>query len=654
MSSSSRPVRAATRKDCQSVASRGEETFRHLIDDLPDAVLVHRDGEVLFVNPACVRLLAADNPQQLLGRHISQIIHPDYLPEVERRILDRRLSRTASTPFEHVVVALNGTHIDVEAVAIPCTWRGSAAVEVVIRDIRERKLAQQKDREWQKRLELAQQAGLRIGMWEWDLASQTAVWSEETYRQFDISPDIKPVPVAAALDKIHPEDLPAVRRAIQKVLDGGTEYAAQYRIVRSDGSFNWIDAHGVTIRNGSDHMLGIGIDITERKMLERQFWQSQKLEAVGRLAGGVAHDFNNALMIVSSYADLILQMNLEHPKLNDYTRKIYEAAMKAANVTQQLLAFSHKQMLEPEILDPNQVVKDLKKILAKLLGEDVAIVTNFDPAVHRVKADRGQLEQIVLNLAVNARDAMPKGGRLVIETRNATIDSKFVPDPASSSSASYVMLSVSDNGIGMDAETKARVFEPFFTTKQGDGSGLGLATVYGIVKQSGGFIWLNSEVGKGTTFEIYLPETSQSAAKPNPAEFTGGSETILLVEDEAGLRNAACEFLLARGYNILPAASGEEALEIIGQWRTPIHAVLTDLIMPGMDGVELGKAIQSKHPEVRVLYMSGYHDRAIEGLRAGAILLRKPCTLQTIANKLREALDSPSLHPLPSQTSLTF
>jgi CheY-like chemotaxis protein len=369
------------------------------------------------------------------------------------------------------------------------------------------------------------------------------------------------------------------------------------------------------------------------------------LEAVARLAGGVAHDFNNVLMIVSSYADLILQRNTFDEKSIGYAKQIHQAALRASTVTQQLLAFSRKQILEPEVLDANTVLKDLGKMLPKLLGEDITLVLEPDPVLSRIKADRGQLEQIIMNLTVNARDAMPKGGRLTIRTQNVVVDTAFAAEHPPTTPGQYVLLSVEDSGIGMDSGTRARIFEPFFTTKErGKGTGLGLATVYGIVKQSGGFIWVSSRVGEGTTFDIYLPTVQAPLPAPAKPFVAGlqlrGSERILLVEDEEQLLAATREFLESSGYSVISAGTGADALLAMDKQPGEIDLLLTDVIMPGLDGVELATAVRRKHPQTKVMYMSGYSDRTIEGIGDGAILLRKPFSQQLLAGKVREVLAS--------------
>lgn len=391
------------------------------------------------------------------------------------------------------------------------------------------------------------------------------------------------------------------------------------------------------------------VDISEQKDLENQFHQSQKLEAIGRLAGGVAHDFNNLLMAIMGYCDLTLNtLGKSHPTFH-YVEEIEKAADRAASLTQQLLALSRRQVLQPKILDLNAVLSDIKKMLLRIIGEDIELISSLDPNLDHIKADKGQLEQVIMNLTVNARDAMPKGGKLLFETTNVTIDEGYhfrhpvvIPGP-------YVLLTVSDTGEGMDQETQSHIFEPFYTTKGvGKGTGLGLSTVYGIIKQSGGFIWVYSELGKGTTIKIFFPRTLESLGKPEkrsvPAIYPQGAETILLVEDESLLRTSIKKCLETNGYKVLDACTGDEALLISQRYPDPIHLVLTDVVMPGMNGRETAEYLLLIHPEARVLYMSGYTDDAV--IRHGLLneqtaFLQKPFTPKAMALRVREVLDLP-------------
>jgi two-component system cell cycle sensor histidine kinase/response regulator CckA len=397
----------------------------------------------------------------------------------------------------------------------------------------------------------------------------------------------------------------------------------------------------------------MSLDITDRKQLEEQLRQAQKMEAVGRLAGGIAHDFNNLLMVIQGYSDLLVERLPDGDPLRRNAEQIQMASQRASSLTRQLLAFSRKQMLAPKILNVQSVVAEMEKILRRLIGEDVQLETSSAPDLGLIKADRSQIEQVILNLAVNARDAMPQGGRLTIETANVELDASYSHPPAVLSPGRYVMLAVTDNGCGMDAETQAHVFEPFFTTKEkGKGTGLGLATVYGVVKQSGGYVWVYSEPGRGTSFKIYLPRIEETAV---PAGREGkketqiaerGSETILLVEDEKGVRELAREYLASSGYTVIEAEDGHTALELAAMHVGPIHLLLTDVVMPGISGRELAERVSQIRPGIKIIYMSGYTDQAVVHhgiLRNDAVLLQKPFTLMTLAGKLREMLAVPAV-----------
>jgi signal transduction histidine kinase/ActR/RegA family two-component response regulator len=396
-------------------------------------------------------------------------------------------------------------------------------------------------------------------------------------------------------------------------------------------------------------LLAVFEDVTSVKRLEQQFYQAQKMEAVGRLAGGVAHDFNNLLTAILGSTDLLLEMlPADHPGRVEAveTRK---AALRAADLTRQLLAFSRLQVLAPRVLNLNDVVANLDKMLRRLIGEDIDLRTALAPDLGAVRADPGQLEQVIVNLAVNARDAMLTGGSLTIETANVTLGEDYAATRTVVEPGDYVMLAVSDTGTGMDAETQARMFEPFFTTKpKGKGTGLGLATVYGIVKQSGGYVWVYSEPGRGTTFKIYLRRVD-AAVEPEPsppvaAVSLHGSETVLLVEDEEQVRELTRRLLRASGYQVLAAASGADALRIAEHHDGAIHLLVTDVVMPGMSGREVGLLLGQKHPKMRALYLSGYPDESVvhQGVLApGTPFLQKPFTAEALARKVREVLDAP-------------
>jgi PAS domain S-box-containing protein len=420
--------------------------------------------------------------------------------------------------------------------------------------------------------------------------------------------------------------------------------------IRRDGTPVTVRLSGRTIKDEHDLTFFelFAEDVTERRTLEQQLRQSQKMEAVGRLAGGIAHDFNNLLMVISGYCELLLdRIAPGESSLRAPAQEIANAAGRATTLTRQLLAFSRKQMMMPKVFDLNSVVSENLRMLNRLIGEDIDLEMIPSDDLGLVKADPGQIEQVIMNLAVNARDAMPKGGKLTIETTNVTLDESYARHHAPVEPGEYVMLAMSDTGAGMDAETQTHIFEPFYTTKQ-KGTGLGLSTVYGIVKQSGGYIWVYSEAGKGTTFKIYLPRVSEAGEPTAPAVVAQapanarGHETILLVEDEATVRQLALECLKLQGYNVLEAPEGGAALLLAQTHGGPIHLLLTDVIMPGMTGRELANQLTRSRPGMKVLYMSGYTENAIGHngtLDAGVMLLQKPFSLPTLRAKVREVLD---------------
>ena len=397
---------------------------------------------------------------------------------------------------------------------------------------------------------------------------------------------------------------------------------------------------------GQECVIAIFRDITEQKYLEKQIRQTQKMEAVGQLSGGIAHDFNNLLGVIIGYSEILEQRLPPNDPLHKECLQIKKAGQSAASLTRQLLAFSRQQVLEPRILDLNAIVLNVEKMLRRLIGEHIDLRTNLDQTLGCVKADQSQIEQVIINLAVNARDAMAHGGKLMIETTNIHLDEDYARRHPPQLPGSYVLLTVADTGMGMDAETQARIFEPFFTTKEiGKGTGLGLSTVYGVVRQSGGHIWVYSEPGQGTTFKIYLPMAGQAArAKQStaaPAEFLRGSETILLVEDEEALRGLTRDLLEASGYTVLEAELPGAATEIARHYGGPIHLLLTDMVMPGMNGKGLSHEIDWHAPEMKVIYMSGYTGFTHTGLSdAEMALLVKPFTRETLLRKVREALES--------------
>jgi PAS domain S-box-containing protein len=425
--------------------------------------------------------------------------------------------------------------------------------------------------------------------------------------------------------------------------------------VRKDGEIIVARISGRSIPNGPEgNSFEIFMeDVTETRMLELQLRQAQKMEAIGRLAGGIAHDFNNLLMVISGYSEFLLERLGPDPRLRAPAQEISNATQRATSLTRQLLAFSRKQMLAPKVLDLNEMVAENLKMLTRMIGEDIDLVMVPGPGLGAVRADPGQIDQVIMNLAVNARDAMPQGGKLTIETANVALDESFARTHAPLTAGEYVMLAISDTGVGMDSETQSRIFEPFFTTKGAKGTGLGLSTVYGIVKQSGGFIFVDSQPQRGTAFRAYFPRVDGRDEVAAVQESTGlpradrGQETILLVEDETNLRRLARQYLETQGYKILEAEDGAAALQIVDGYAGAIDLLLTDIIMPGVNGRELAEHVTQLLPNVRVLYMSGYTENAVghDGtLDAGINLLQKPFSLPALKDRVREVLDS---EPIP-------
>jgi two-component system cell cycle sensor histidine kinase/response regulator CckA len=418
---------------------------------------------------------------------------------------------------------------------------------------------------------------------------------------------------------------------------------------RKDASVITVRVSGrvVAPEGGADEVLEIiAEDITERRALEDQFRQAQKMEAVGRLAGGVAHDFNNLLLVISGYAEVILEQLERGSTLHQKAMAIQQSADRATTLTRQLLAFSRKQLLELKVVDVNAIVSDMERLLRPLIGEDIELVTKLTDNLGRTRADSGQLEQVLMNLVVNSKDAMPEGGKITIMTEDVTLDDSYRREHTFIKPGQYIMLSVSDTGVGMSKETQAQIFEPFFTTKEkGKGTGLGLSTVYGIVKQSGGYVFVQSEPDRGSAFRIYLPRVDDPAETHGPTktaqEATNGSETVLLVEDEESVRQLVKETLAAKGYRVLEAENGKAGLEVAQGFDGKIDMVITDVVMPGMSGRELAKQLVAQRPGTKVLYLSGYTEDSVvqqDVLGSGASFLQKPFTLQTLAKKVREIL----------------
>ena len=625
---------------------QGEERFRALIEHGADAVaLVAPDGTLLFASHSTERLLGF-RPAELVGRSSSERVHPDDIPRVQSALAD-----IVTRPGTPLALGLRWRHKDgswrsIDAVAVNRLAEPAVgAIVVNFRDVSERRQAEAALRESEERYRTLVE-GVRDVIFalspEGTITSLNPAFETITGWRRDEW-------VGRPFEQlVHPEDLPLALELLGRVVRGELRPVSQFRVGTAKGDYRMVEfaATPQLLERRLIGILGIGRDVTERVQLEQQLRQAQKMEAVGRLAGGIAHDFNNILTAITGYADLLLEdLSPADPRRQD-ADEVRKAAERAAGLTRQLLAFSRQQVLQPSVIDVNSLVGDLQKMLGRLLGEDVDLGTRLDPTAGRVKADPGQLEQVLMNLAVNARDAMPHGGKLTLETANAQLDDTYAADHYPARPGPYVRIAVTDTGTGMTEETQAHMFEPFFTTKEkGKGTGLGLATVYGIVKQSGGFIWVYSEVGHGSTFKIYLPrldDASERPAQTPAARAPHGTETVLLAEDEPPVRAVARQVLERHGYTVLEAPSAESALDIATRYSGTIHLLLTDVIMPGMNGRELAARLAHLRPDARVIFMSGYTDDAVVRhgvLVPGATYVQKPFTPDAIARKVREVLD---------------
>jgi two-component system, cell cycle sensor histidine kinase and response regulator CckA len=543
----------------------------------------------------------------------------------------------------------NGHTLEVEVTSHALRFAGRNASLVVVRDVSEQKRALEALRQAEQKYRKVFEEAI-VGIFQSAPEGRYLDANPAMARMFgydsprELMESITDIPRQVYVD-------PKRREEFARLMEQqGVVQNFECQVYRKDGSKMWLSVHARVIREKGVVIRyeGMNEDITELKLLQEQLVQAQKMEAVGRLAGGVAHDFNNAIAVIFGYSALLKERVPASEVVNRYIDEINKAGQRAASLTRQLLAFSRKQVIQPAVLDLNAVVAETEKMLQRLIGEDIKTTLVRAHDLGRVKADPGQIEQILMNLAVNARDAMPQGGKLVIETANADLDETTAIRFPFVKPGRYVLLSVSDTGCGMDRETQAHIFEPFFTTKgPGKGTGLGLSTVYGIVKQSEGYIWVYSELGKGTNFKIYLPrveQTPQPLVRPeNESACPRGSETILLVEDEEQLRRLTRYCLAECGYNVVDVPNGEAAIRAVSQHNGAIHLLLTDVIMPGISGRELAESLMLSRPEMRTLYMSGYTADLVAQhgvLDAGTALLDKPFTREALLQKVRRALDS--------------
>jgi two-component system, cell cycle sensor histidine kinase and response regulator CckA len=629
---------------------RGEELFRLISENAADMIaVVDMDGKRIFNSFSYEKVLGYSMKELKESSSFEQI-HSEDRDKV-RQAAEEARSTGVGKPLEYRVRHKDGSWRVLESTAsVIRDSRGQPENLVIVnRDVTERKRSAEALRK--------SEAGFRsvvedapYGIYRATLTGQLVLVNSALEKMLGYSsqPELLQTNLATGIYRYPTEH----HKLNELLLHNESFKDVEVEWKRRDGAPITVRCSGCPIKDETGAVAYIEVfaeDVTERRTLEKQLRMAQKMEAVGRLSGGIAHDFNNLLGVIIGYSQVLKRSLESEQKSFEYAHEIEKAGQRAVSLTRQLLAFSRQQVLEPVVLNLNTLVSDMEKMLPRLIGEDIALKLELDTSLSQVKADPSQIEQVLLNLAVNARDAMPDGGKLLIQTANVNLDTAYTHTHPGSRPGAYVMLRVTDTGNGIDPEIQSQIFEPFFTTKERDkGTGLGLATVYGIVKQSGGYIAVDSEKGKGASFSVYLPRLEQPVAHSvaplaaTPVN-TRGTETILLVEDAEPLRKLAEMFLKESGYRILSAADGQLALQIARRHFGPIHLLLTDVVMPGMNGRVLGERLAPSQPGMKVLYMSGYTDSFIAGhgvLEPGTHLLHKPFTQETLTRKIRELLDA--------------
>ncbi len=631
-----------------------EELFRLISENAADMIaVVDMDGRRIFNSDAYQKILGY-SAEELKNSSSMDQIHPDDRERVKAAAAEARRTGVGKN-LEYRIRHKNGTWLVLESTSSVIGDASGVPEKLVIvnRDITARKQASEALRlsevSFRSVIENAPygiyraQASGKLLLVNPALQKMLGYESQAELLQLNLTTDVYVDP----LEQQRVNDLFSKQKEFTDV---------QVDWKRKDGTPIKVRCTGWFVKSAIDGAAYFEVfaeDVTEKWLLERQLRMAQKMEAVGRLSGGIAHDFNNLLGVIIGYSQVLKRTLPPGTPFLEHAEEIEKAGQRAASLTRQLLAFSRQQVLAPAVLNINSLISEMEKMLPRLIGEDIEIVIALDPAIGRVKADHGQLEQVVMNLAVNARDAMPDGGKVVITTSNVVLDDAWTRSHPGSKAGDFVMLSVADTGTGIDSETLAHIFEPFFTTKErGKGTGLGLATVYGVVKQSGGYVWVESALGKGTAFEIYLPRIEELVSVPEPVapivEAFRGAETILLVEDADALRKLTHMLLEQHGYRVLVAANGAAALQLVEQKPERINLLLTDVIMPGLNGRALAGRLELLQPGLKILYMSGYTDDAIMDhgvLESGTHLLHKPFSEENLIRKVREVLDADSIVP---------
>ncbi|HSU96220.1 MAG TPA: PAS domain S-box protein, partial [Gemmatimonadaceae bacterium] len=630
--------------------SESEDRYRSVVEAATDAIVtIDAESRVRFANSA-VKDIFGYAPDELVGCDLD-IIVPELLRPLHRAGLASYVA-TGKQTREWRAMRLVGRHRDGHEIPLEISFgvrnEGTARVLTgIIRDISDQQMTARALRDAEDRMGFALAAS-RVGTWEVDVATGASTWSTIQEELHGIAPGTYGGTLQAFVDEIHPDDRQQVQDAIQQALQQRTDSNLLYRTIWPDGSVHWISGVGRSFYDDDGAPIraaGIALDVTERRALEEQYRQSQKMEAVGQLAGGVAHDFNNLLTVIQSYGCMLRDDIQPNSEAAANIEEVLSAADRAAALTRQLLAFSRGQVLAPKALCLSESLHSVEPMLRRLIGEHVDIVVRVLHDAGNIVADPTEIEQVILNLAINARDAMPDGGTLTLEITNVELDTAYRRVHGTAATGHYVMLAVSDTGVGMDAATAARVFEPFFTTKPpGKGTGLGLSTVYGIATRNGGSVAVYSEPNCGTTFKVYFPRADAVVAPVRATPSTcapAGSETLLLVEDDPAIRKITTRILTAAGYRVVSAGSPAEALEITRIDAEGIDLLFTDVVLPEMNGRGLAEKLSARFPAMKVLYMSGYTDDMV--VRTGVLehdtlFLQKPFSQGVLLSKVREAL----------------
>jgi PAS domain S-box-containing protein len=648
------------RKRAEAGRREGEKQYRLIFEGSPTPMWVIDLETLRFleVNDATVQHYGYSREEFLAmgGKDIRSTGETEryirYINEVVRKQPESGIGRAGMWRHQKK----NGENIDVEIKWSRITFRGRAALLIMAHDVTERKRAAEALEKSEASLAAAQRIA-HLGSWELDLkntddlAANELTWSDETYRIFGYEPGMVAVTPAFFYEAVHPDDRQRIAAALFEALKKRDTYDVEHRIALPTGEERYVRERAEVVTDASGkpaHMRGIVMDITERRQLGEQLRQSQKMEAIGQLAGGVAHDFNNILTVIHGHASLLLADKTVTNNAARSSQQIAQAAERAAGLTRQLLTFSRRQVMQPRRLDLNAVVSNMTMMLGRILGEDIVLQLNYWPQPAFIKADASMMEQVLLNLIVNARDAMPKGGQLSIKITPVKVAANQRTYRSESRAGEFVCMTVTDTGCGIDRENLRRIFEPFFTTKEvGKGTGLGLATVYGIVNQHQGWIEVDSELGKGASFRVFLPLAGEGTPareeKTAPAVVRGGSETILVVEDEIAVRELVCRVLGSHGYKILEAETGVKALELWQTNKKKIDLLLTDLIMPDrLNGRELAETLRADRPKLKVIFTSGYTADVVGKdfvLQRGLHYLQKPYDPQKLVVTVRECLD---------------